>query len=107
VALIDVSQARRAGLRTFGDPVLYRPASGAPEFTVPLAVFTAPFEALELGAGEASISTGAPMLGVELSDFPGPPIAGDTLVRAGVTGRVTDVQRDGQGGASLRLQRFD
>lgn len=106
MALVNVSQARRAGLRTFGDPVLYQPATGTP-FQVPLAVFTAPFEAIELGGGEASVSTGTPTLGVDLADFPSAPAIGDTLVREGVTWRVSDVQRDGQGGATLRLQRFD
>ena len=46
-------------------------------------------------------------LGIRLADFPVPPRQGDSLVRAGVTWFVWDVNADGQGGASLsiKLQR--
>lgn len=106
MALVDVSVARKAGLETFGDSVVYSPAAGG-SFTVPLAVYTGPVDTFEIGSGEASVSSTSPTLLVDLGDFPAPPLIGDTLVRDGVTWRVSDVQRDGQGGATLRLQRFD
>lgn len=108
MALVDVSAARRAGIETFGDPVLYQPAGGEP-FELPLAVYMAPLETFDIGGGEAVASTTAPTLGVNLSDFPEgvEPAVGDTLVREGITWRVADVQFDGVGGAKLPLHRFD
>lgn len=108
MALVDVGAARRAGIETFGDPVLYQPAGGV-AFTLALAVYMAPPETFDLGSGEAVASTTAPTLGVNLADFPEgvEPKVGDTLVRQGVTWRVADVKRDGEGGATLPLHRYD
>ena len=43
-------------------------------------------------------------LGIMLADYPVPPKQGDSLVRAGVTWFVWDVNADGQGGATLTLK---
>jgi hypothetical protein len=51
------------------------------------------------------VTTMESTLGIMLADFPVPPRQGDSLVRAGVTWFVWDVNLDGQGGASLSIKQ--
>jgi hypothetical protein len=101
VPRVDVGAARRAGIRRFGDLVTYQPRDGDP-FSVS-GVFTAPHETIDVSA-EATVSSNAPVLGVNLADFPSKPRNGDHLIRAERRYRVVNVKDDGEGGAALHLQ---
>ena len=54
---------------------------------------------------EGEFTDQQPTLGVRLADYPVPPKQGDSLLRAGVTWSIFDVQPDGQGGADLVLKQ--
>ena len=92
-------------MAVFGEPVLYQPLSGTP-FTI-TGVFDeayleqAPYDALTPG----NISGTRPMLGVQVSQFPQPPLQDDvlTIVRTGVTYWVNEVRADSHGAARLLL----
>lgn len=89
--------------RAEGAPTItYEPTVGAPFALV--AVWDSVGVVLDLETG-AFQRTNEPRLGVVLSDFAVPPIAGDGVTVAGVAYRVTDVALDGQGGAELKIRR--
>lgn len=104
--LAQLELARQAGMTQFGDVVLYTPAAGGPAFSV-VGVFSAPHQELDITA-ETGVSTTAPVLGIDRSDFRARMVAAghtaadpaqlDTFVRAGVTWRVVDIQPDSEGG---------
>jgi hypothetical protein len=103
MGLVDLSQARRAGYLQFGASVTYLPKEGGDPLAI-TGVYSAPSELVEIGA-PTSISTSAPVLGVEREDLPSGDRIGDTLVLGGVTWKVIDVREDGEGGADLMLHR--
>lgn len=106
--LVDVGQARRAGITQFAGLVLYEPVAGGGPFDV-YAVWTGPNDLVEIGA-PAQVSTTSPQIGVDLADLAAlgiDPAVGDVVTRAGIRYRVDDVQPDGEGGADLILHRVD
>lgn len=101
----------------FGEPVDYAPAAGTPTFRVS-GVFDeayrsiapmgdGPFPSSELSAlgAPGAITAEMPVLGVQLSAFPVPPVQGDllTIVRTSESYVVKEVQPDGHGWAKLLL----
>lgn len=63
-------------------------------------------ESVEVNLGRgAPVSTNHPTLGIILADLAVRPAKGDTAEISGTTYRVIDCQEDGEGGASLRLQK--
>lgn len=88
--------------RTFSSArVVFRPDRQALEIT---AVYDAPHVSIDPDTG-GKVSSTSTTLGVRLSDFDEPPIAGHMFDVDGVRFRVHDVEPDGQGGASLILKR--
>lgn len=101
----------------FGEAVRYSPASGAASFAIS-GVFdeayievtpmgAGPFQSTELSAlgAPGGITSDAPVLGVQLSQFAVPPIQGDSLTvqSIGQAFVVKEVQPDGHGWALLLL----
>lgn len=78
--------------------ITYQPYGGDPFDLV--AVFSADGVRVELSSGVAQESS-APRLGVRLADFDTPPAQGDEWRVGGVTYRVVEITRDGEGGAEL------
>lgn len=87
---------------TFGEPVTYTPANGAPLSVT--GVFDEAYQDLTLAGGSA-MTTSTPVLGVRVSDFPALPAQGDTLVvtSTGEAFTVKEVRADGHGWAKLML----
>ena len=89
--------------RTEGAPVIaYAPVAGDP--LVLVAVFDAVGTVVDLATGVAQ-RTNVPSLGVVLADFATPPRPGDSVDIDAVNYKVSDVELDGQGGATLLLRR--
>ncbi len=88
---------------TFGEPVIYKPAIGAP-FPIN-GVFDNAYKESTMSEYGTEIHTYFPQLGVKLSDFPTPPAQGDqlTILSTGKTYAVRDPQPDSHGGARLVL----
>ncbi|MCT8345611.1 hypothetical protein LG003_22970, partial [Photorhabdus kleinii] len=95
----------------FGDPVEYRPASGA-HYTISGIfdrAYTQEVESLDDGS---TINTTSPVLGVRDIEFQAPPKKGDRVL-VGVVGgvpvntlfAVADIQPDSHGGTKLILNR--
>jgi hypothetical protein len=87
----------------FGQPVTYMPAAGGASFIV-TGVFDEAYKELDLAGGTAT-TTETPVLGVRASEFPAPPVQGDTLLiqSLGETFIVNDVRSDGHGEIKLML----
>lgn len=90
------------GLSTFGQAVTYTPTVGAPVDIV--GVFDKAHTEVTLGHA-APVSSTHPTLGIKLSVLALRPVRGDAVLIASISYRVIDCEDDGQGGASLRLQR--
>lgn len=86
----------------FGDPTIYTSSSG--QAAQPKGIFDDAF--VHVDAGEAGVTSTGPAVFYRLVDLPTDPENDEPeLVIAGVTYRVIDVQKDGQGGVMLRLHR--
>jgi hypothetical protein len=91
--------------RAIGSPVItYSPAGG--DDMVLTAVFEAPGTLIQLEPGVFQRTVEARLGCVVLADFADPPLAGDSVDVAGVGYRVSDVEPDGQGGATLNLRKL-
>ena len=93
-------------MTVFADPIALTPTVSIPNALAYPArgVFAEKPVRVEVENG-GYISTLETTLGIRLADFPMPPKQGDSLVRAGVTWFVWDVNPDGQGGASLAIKQ--
>ena len=87
---------------TFGESVTHTPADGGDAQTV-TGVFANQHVAVLQGGVE--VVTTRPTLGIKLSDFDSEPVQGDTLTINSVTYKVSEVDKDGEGGATLILHR--
>ncbi|SLN77591.1 head-tail joining protein [Oceanibacterium hippocampi] len=94
------ARARRANRRAFGQVVTYRPVVGL-AFELE-AIYTGEHARRDLA--EMGLSTGMPVIDVDLDDFAVPPAQGDTVEVGEVTWRVADIRPDGDGGALLDLR---
>lgn len=90
------------GIAAFGQSVTYIPAKGTAQ-TIS-GVLDASSTDLALGHG-APVSSVSPKLGIRLADLSSKPAKGDVVQIGSATYRVIDVENDGQGGTSLRLQK--
>jgi len=59
------------------------------------------------GYGPVHVTASSPMLGVQLSQFPVPPLQNDLVTVRGKTYRINEVQADGFGAARLELVNAD
>ncbi|GCE81703.1 head-tail joining protein [Komagataeibacter oboediens] len=94
-------------LDTFGAPYPWKSQTLTDPVTI-TAIFDDGYEALDPmgtipGMAPTDITTSLPRLGVRLSDFPVPPVQGDTFVIDGRTYAIREVQPDSHGGARLDL----
>ncbi len=90
-------------LGTFGQTVVYTPASGTPVTIT--GVFDKEATAIDLGGGMPAVSSVSPVLLIKLSDLVAKPAKGDRVTVAGTNYRMIDSEEDGQGGSKLRLQK--
>jgi len=91
-------------IRVFGEEVSYKPLSGG-SYTL-YAVFDRNFEQVDPDT-QVIVASNVPMLGVNLNEMHEEPEQGDQVEIIDETFRVVDSQEDGQGGASLILQKVD
>ena len=98
-ALADA--ANLACVAEFGEPVTYTGAGQRAR--VIRAIFNAAHETQDFSDAGEPVSTVQPAIDVRLVDLAQEPLEDDAVVRAGVTYRVTDVQPDGRGMATLLL----
>lgn len=93
----------RAGIRTFGETVVYTPQLKAPREI--RAIFNAEFQGVDpnIGVGIGSV---APVIDVRLADISETPSPGDRVCIRGDHYRVVEMQPDGQGAARLLLQKL-
>jgi hypothetical protein len=86
----------------FGEPVHYMPAAAAP-FDI-VGVYDDAYVEVD-PAGSMGVTSARPVLGVQLSAFPSPPLQSDrlTIVRTGEAFFVKEVRPDGHGAAKLML----
>lgn len=102
VATVDFGPVHTAALAVFGQDVLYTPAGGGSSSTV-RGVFRSSHRELDVTTG-AVISSNQPVIGVRLADLPNGTANRDDRVTVGGVGySVIEVQRDGEGMATLRL----
>lgn len=98
---VDFGPLQSACRDTFGSTVTYTPASsGTPETIA--GVFNAKTLVVEDGL---AVLVDQPTLGVKLADFSDEPRVGDTCVVNAVSYKVGHVDKDGEGMATLNLQR--
>ena len=89
-------------MAAFGREVFYL-RNGETEAESIQAIFDSAHQSIEFQDG-IEYSTLKPILGVRLSDFAIPPAADDSVTIDSVVYEVLDVQKDGQGGATLTLR---
>lgn len=93
-----------AAMSTFGETVTLKP--GLEHQQDLRAIFRASHAQVDLGQG--GISTVDPELSLRLADVRGPaPRQGDEVLVRGKRYRVGDVQPDGEGGVTMKLQRLE
>ncbi len=94
------------GADVFGESTqpTYTPAGGAP-FAIDGVFDNAYLGVVTLADGSPDMQTVNPVLGVRISQFPAPPVAGDKVYIASVaqTYIVNEVKVDGHGWAKLEL----
>jgi hypothetical protein len=88
--------------RIFGEPARFMPATTRP-FDIN-GMYNSAYVEVDL-AGGMGVTSARPVLGVQLSQFPNPPLQGDrlTIVRTAETFRVKEVRPDGHGWVLLML----
>lgn len=92
----------RTTINVFGEDVLYQPIDGG-DYRLK-AVFDRNFQQVDPDT-EVVIGSNIPALGVNLNEMKDRPKQGDRVVIGDEIFRVSDSQEDGQGGASLILQK--
>lgn len=92
----------KATTQALGVEVVYTPVIGSAQ-TIQ-AVWDRDYVQVDPNTGAAVTST-QPRIGVRLADLDVTPKKGDTVVVAGSSLKVIDVQVDGQGGATLYLHK--
>lgn len=96
-------------MQAFGDPTITWTSATAGALPVAItAIFDNGFRSLMVEGGDGGmapdhITTSAPTLGVQLSQFPAPPAQGDTVTIGGQPYLINEVQPDGKGAAHLQL----
>jgi hypothetical protein len=99
-----VDRILKSSTKTFGEQVTYYPKVGG---VVQIqAIFDHDYQAIDPNT-EQVISANQPALGVNLNDIKFSPAQGDQVKIRNVTYRVVDAREDGQGGATLLLNRLD
>jgi hypothetical protein len=89
-------------VNVFGEDVKYRSKSGG---SVKIrGVFDHTFEFVDPNTNTV-VSSNAPRLGIKLADLPFKPLQGDTVQIGSTLYKVVDALEDGQGGASLHLNK--
>lgn len=100
-------------MQTFGDPTItWTSATPGAQPVAITAIFDDGFRALRVDGGDGGmapdhITASTPILGVQLSQFPSPPLQGDTVSIGGRVYLVNEVQADGKGAAHLQLIEAD
>lgn len=89
-------------VKTFATSVIYIPKVG-PQKTIN-AVFDKDYAEVEILDGPPVQSTG-PRIGIRVADLDAQPTRGDKCTISGVTYRVDEYRPDGQGGATLILDK--
>ena len=89
-------------IQAFGEEVIYKPSKGG-EYRL-CGVFDRNFEQVDPDS-HVVIASNIPMLGVNLNDMFEKPTQGDLVEIEDEIFKVVDSQEDGQGGASLILQK--
>jgi hypothetical protein len=88
-----------------GELITYKPVSGG--FHDVRGIWSSSYQAVDLET-EASVASNSPTLGVQLSELAGLgiiPQTDDLVDARGAEYRVDDIQKDGEGGATLFLKR--
>lgn len=91
-------------INVFGERVYYKPLKGGSYYLQ--AVFDRNFEQVDPDT-QVVIASNVPILGVNLNNMFGKPENGDEVKILDEFFRVVDSREDGQGGASLVLQKVD
>lgn len=89
--------------RALGTQVTFEPAAGGQYLNL-LGVFNNEFVSINAENGAEVISS-EPNLGIQLSDWPLEPNYGDTIIINSVTYLVRHLEKDGQGGATILLDK--
>jgi len=105
---IDLTELGPLALADFGTAATFSPQAGG-SFRIN-GVYDNAYRELELSADAPPVNTVAPALGVNLADFPSPPLQGDALTilegpYAGTVYAVREVRPDSHGWAILMLNR--
>lgn len=90
----------KAVLGVFGEPVVYRPTSGA-SFAAN-GLFNEAYHEVALNEDQAPVTTEQPVIDIRLAEIAAP-VQGDRLSVRGSTYIVREVRLDGVGGARLML----
>lgn len=97
-----LAAADRAALQHLGGAVRYAPTAGTPVDVE--GIFDAAF--VRADAGQAGVVTSGPAVFLRLADLPSDPETDDPAITiAGVTYRVHEPRKDGQGGVLLLLHQ--
>jgi len=100
-----VDRALKVQTRVFGEEVKFYPKTGG--IVLINAVFDSAFQAVDPDT-EDLISANQSMLGVNLNDIRGNEVFKDEVFEVrGTRFKVIDVQEDGQGGATILIQKMD
>jgi hypothetical protein len=105
---VDLTELGPLANADFGDLTLYAPAIGPP-ISIP-GIFDNAYVELVMSGDAPPATSIYPILGVNLADFPSPPLQGDRLtlvtgIYAGRTFVVREVRPDSHGWAILPLNR--
>lgn len=98
-----VDRVLNLATREFGENVVFLPASGAGSFNV-RAIFDNEASVIDENT-EQVLSVNQPSLGVNLNDFEVEVRVGDKFKVRGLLFKVKDKREDGQGGATLWLNK--
>jgi hypothetical protein len=103
VSAIDFASLTAPCNASFGEPAIYQPAAGGS--TAINGVFDEAYEELTLTKDGSSVTSASPILGMQPSDLPAPPLRGDrlTILRTGEIFIVKEVRPDSHGWAILML----
>lgn len=88
-------------MNLIGDSIVFRQRVSQDEYTLK-GIFDAGFEEVDPNTQEI-ISSNALQLGIQGSDLPVEPEAGDYFIINGKTYRILDIMEDGQGGLKFPL----
>jgi hypothetical protein len=105
MGLVDLPSLGGPCIDAWGQPVTYSPATGLP-FTIN-GVFDEAYREVDPSGSGIGLTSASPMLGVNLSDLPNPPLQDDqlTIQSSGSIYIVKEVRVDSHGWAQLMLNK--